>query len=219
MFYCETCRKQYKTVGEFDNHLSSYDHHHTKRLKELRERERKQKSGSGSQKSEKRKAARELERISQLANSRAQIPQKSEQSNELSPWTSELPHRTQPQPSVDARKRTQQLGGNSDVGSGWSTPQQPEDMSSGWSTAQQPEHTRGHGGGWSTAGSSANDPPPRPPPPTTSEAPPRPPPHTQKPSQKRVASAVASAFGGSSDEEEPAEVAPPKKHRTLWKPK
>lgn len=29
-FYCELCDKQYKTVGEFSNHLSSYDHHHTK---------------------------------------------------------------------------------------------------------------------------------------------------------------------------------------------
>jgi predicted nuclease with TOPRIM domain len=29
-FYCETCDKQYVNVGEFSNHLSSYDHHHTK---------------------------------------------------------------------------------------------------------------------------------------------------------------------------------------------
>lgn len=29
-FYCELCDKQYKTVGEMSNHLSSYDHHHTK---------------------------------------------------------------------------------------------------------------------------------------------------------------------------------------------
>lgn len=29
-FYCETCGKQYKNVGEMSNHLSSYDHHHVK---------------------------------------------------------------------------------------------------------------------------------------------------------------------------------------------
>lgn len=29
-FYCETCNKQYKTVGEMSNHYSSYDHHHVK---------------------------------------------------------------------------------------------------------------------------------------------------------------------------------------------
>ena len=39
-FYCEICDKQYKTVGEFSNHLSSYDHHHTKRLRETKEANR-----------------------------------------------------------------------------------------------------------------------------------------------------------------------------------
>lgn len=29
-FYCETCGKQYKNVGEMSNHYSSYDHHHVK---------------------------------------------------------------------------------------------------------------------------------------------------------------------------------------------
>lgn len=29
-FYCETCDKQYVNVGEWSNHMSSYDHHHTK---------------------------------------------------------------------------------------------------------------------------------------------------------------------------------------------
>ena len=29
-FYCELCDKQYKRANEFDTHLSSYDHHHTK---------------------------------------------------------------------------------------------------------------------------------------------------------------------------------------------
>mmetsp|Transcript_51539 Transcript_51539/g.121022 ORF Transcript_51539/g.121022 Transcript_51539/m.121022 type:complete len:327 (+) Transcript_51539:22-1002(+) len=36
-FYCDICRKQYHISTEFENHLSSYDHHHTKRLKEARE--------------------------------------------------------------------------------------------------------------------------------------------------------------------------------------
>ncbi|KAI9982116.1 hypothetical protein PInf_008007 [Phytophthora infestans] len=38
--YCADCRKQYKTVIEMENHLSSYDHHHTKRLKELQQQKR-----------------------------------------------------------------------------------------------------------------------------------------------------------------------------------
>lgn len=36
-FYCETCNKQYKTVGEMSNHYSSYDHHHVKVREERRE--------------------------------------------------------------------------------------------------------------------------------------------------------------------------------------
>ncbi|POM62306.1 hypothetical protein PHPALM_28559 [Phytophthora palmivora] len=39
-FYCSDCRKQYKTVTEMENHLSSYDHHHTKRLRELQQQKR-----------------------------------------------------------------------------------------------------------------------------------------------------------------------------------
>lgn len=34
-FYCEDCSKQYKTVKEMENHLSSYDHHHRKRQRDL----------------------------------------------------------------------------------------------------------------------------------------------------------------------------------------
>ncbi|KAI9178848.1 hypothetical protein H9P43_005510 [Blastocladiella emersonii ATCC 22665] len=39
-FYCDVCDKQYAKAGEFENHLSSYDHHHVKRAKELRDAER-----------------------------------------------------------------------------------------------------------------------------------------------------------------------------------
>ncbi|KAK9826875.1 hypothetical protein WJX81_002576 [Elliptochloris bilobata] len=34
--FCETCHKQYKTAAELETHLSSYDHHHKKRLMELK---------------------------------------------------------------------------------------------------------------------------------------------------------------------------------------
>eukprot|EP00201_Polytomella_parva_P013683 CAMPEP_0175065762 /NCGR_PEP_ID=MMETSP0052_2-20121109/16121_1 /TAXON_ID=51329 ORGANISM="Polytomella parva, Strain SAG 63-3" /NCGR_SAMPLE_ID=MMETSP0052_2 /ASSEMBLY_ACC=CAM_ASM_000194 /LENGTH=427 /DNA_ID=CAMNT_0016332365 /DNA_START=179 /DNA_END=1461 /DNA_ORIENTATION=+ len=33
-FYCETCDKQYKMATELSEHLSSYDHHHRKRMRE-----------------------------------------------------------------------------------------------------------------------------------------------------------------------------------------
>ena len=35
-FYCALCDKQYKNAMEIQLHLSSYDHHHTKRLKEMK---------------------------------------------------------------------------------------------------------------------------------------------------------------------------------------
>eukprot|EP00197_Chlamydomonas_leiostraca_P002226 CAMPEP_0202859708 /NCGR_PEP_ID=MMETSP1391-20130828/1705_1 /ASSEMBLY_ACC=CAM_ASM_000867 /TAXON_ID=1034604 /ORGANISM="Chlamydomonas leiostraca, Strain SAG 11-49" /LENGTH=237 /DNA_ID=CAMNT_0049538765 /DNA_START=68 /DNA_END=777 /DNA_ORIENTATION=+ len=35
-FYCELCHKQYEKAMELEEHLSSYDHHHKKRLAEMR---------------------------------------------------------------------------------------------------------------------------------------------------------------------------------------
>lgn len=66
VFLCELCNKQYTKVSEYDNHLSSYDHHHTKRLKELREREKAQKRG-GKKKRAKKEQEREMARITALA--------------------------------------------------------------------------------------------------------------------------------------------------------
>eukprot|EP00249_Psilotum_nudum_P023595 c28934_g1_i1 orf=545-1153(-) len=37
VFFCELCNKQYRFAMEFDAHLSSYDHSHKKRFKELRD--------------------------------------------------------------------------------------------------------------------------------------------------------------------------------------
>lgn len=36
-FYCDICNKQYKNVAEMSNHLSSYDHHHKKRFKAMKQ--------------------------------------------------------------------------------------------------------------------------------------------------------------------------------------
>ncbi|KAK7901783.1 hypothetical protein WMY93_018552 [Mugilogobius chulae] len=37
--YCELCDKQYERQQQYDNHTSSYDHHHRQRLKDLKQRE------------------------------------------------------------------------------------------------------------------------------------------------------------------------------------
>ena len=36
----QVCDKRYVKVKEFENHLSSYDHHHRKRFKEMKETEK-----------------------------------------------------------------------------------------------------------------------------------------------------------------------------------
>lgn len=36
-FYCELCDKQYSKISEYEQHLQSYDHHHKKRFKDMRE--------------------------------------------------------------------------------------------------------------------------------------------------------------------------------------
>ncbi|KAM0938228.1 putative transcription factor C2H2 family [Dioscorea sansibarensis] len=37
VFFCALCNKQYKLAMEFEVHLSSYDHNHRKRFKEMKE--------------------------------------------------------------------------------------------------------------------------------------------------------------------------------------
>ena len=62
MFYCATCHKQYHAAHEMEEHLSSYDHHHRKRLGETKammaERGRAERG-----RKERRAAERELARV------------------------------------------------------------------------------------------------------------------------------------------------------------
>ena len=63
-FYCEWCGKQYASVTEWETHLMSYGHNHTKNIKELRQAEAQRRAAmSGYTKEEKRdKEARREER-------------------------------------------------------------------------------------------------------------------------------------------------------------
>ncbi|KAI9287725.1 hypothetical protein BC943DRAFT_274597 [Umbelopsis sp. AD052] len=40
-FYCELCDKQYSKISEYEQHLQSYDHHHKKRFKDMRDASKK----------------------------------------------------------------------------------------------------------------------------------------------------------------------------------
>jgi hypothetical protein len=60
--HMQICDKQYKSIGEIDEHLSSYDHHHKKRLKEMKQMELERTRVKRSRKEE-RRVAKEQERL------------------------------------------------------------------------------------------------------------------------------------------------------------
>ncbi|KAK1418298.1 hypothetical protein QVD17_27441 [Tagetes erecta] len=78
VFYCELCDKQYKLAVEFEGHLSSYDHNHRKRFKEMREMH-----GSSSrddrQKREQLRQEREMAKFAQMADAHKQQQQQQQQ--------------------------------------------------------------------------------------------------------------------------------------------
>ncbi|KAL3814604.1 hypothetical protein ACJIZ3_015872 [Penstemon smallii] len=67
VFYCELCNKQYKLAIEFEGHLSSYDHNHRKRFKQMKDMH-----GSSSrddrQKREQQRQEREMAKFMQMAD-------------------------------------------------------------------------------------------------------------------------------------------------------
>ncbi|KAJ8447139.1 hypothetical protein Cgig2_022868 [Carnegiea gigantea] len=70
VFFCELCNKQYKLAMEFEAHLSSYDHDHRKRFKEMREMH-----GSNRDdrvKREQQRQEREMAKFAQMADARKQ---------------------------------------------------------------------------------------------------------------------------------------------------
>ncbi|KAK9161880.1 hypothetical protein Syun_008221 [Stephania yunnanensis] len=76
VFYCDLCNKQYKLAMEFEVHLSSYDHNHRKRFKEMREMH-----GSSSrddrQKREQLRQEKEIAKFAQLADAHKQQQEQS----------------------------------------------------------------------------------------------------------------------------------------------
>ncbi|CAM6017658.1 unnamed protein product [Sphagnum compactum] len=71
VFYCELCNKQYKLAMEFETHLSSYDHNHKKRFKEMRESQS-SRSRDDRQRREQARQDKEMARFSQIAEAQRQ---------------------------------------------------------------------------------------------------------------------------------------------------
>ncbi|KAG9296025.1 hypothetical protein G9A89_011877 [Geosiphon pyriformis] len=70
-FYCSLCDKQYSKISEYETHLSSYDHNHRKRFKDMKEISRSTKVDKKREKERKREE-KELARIQQAALQKAE---------------------------------------------------------------------------------------------------------------------------------------------------
>ncbi|XP_038718449.1 G patch domain-containing protein 8 [Tripterygium wilfordii] len=75
VFYCDLCNKQYKLAMEFEAHLSSYDHNHRKRFKEMREMHGTGSSRDDRLKREQQRQEREMAKFAQMADARKQQDQ------------------------------------------------------------------------------------------------------------------------------------------------
>ncbi|XP_047338064.1 G patch domain-containing protein 8 [Impatiens glandulifera] len=71
VFFCQLCNKQYKFAVEFEAHLSSYDHNHKKRFKEMREMHGAS-SRDDRQKREQQRQEKEMAKFTQMADARKQ---------------------------------------------------------------------------------------------------------------------------------------------------
>ncbi|KAI8391216.1 uncharacterized protein BYT42DRAFT_556057 [Radiomyces spectabilis] len=145
-FYCELCDKQYKKISEYEQHLQSYDHHHRKRFKDMREQTKKSAVALNEQKKkrerEKKREERELRRIQETAQKRMNDLEKEGKK----PVTS-IP---KPSPSSSSASGT---GG----GGGWTNvnPLPASAASSGWTTvtaatAVTPTSSAPSAGGWAS---------------------------------------------------------------------
>ncbi|KAF9396116.1 G patch domain-containing protein 8 [Mortierella sp. AD011] len=87
-FYCALCDKQYERIADYEVHLSSYDHNHKKRFKEMKETSRAGASSATNKAKEKerKREERELAKLQEAALKRAggaQLPASNSISNNL----------------------------------------------------------------------------------------------------------------------------------------
>eukprot|EP00884_Botryococcus_braunii_P020422 jgi/Botrbrau1/7063/Bobra.0165s0086.1 len=152
--YCETCHKQYEKAAELEVHLSSYDHHHKKRLQELRqseaERTRYEREKRERKRMEKEQAAlmKQVARAHQSRGSADHLAQ---------PPLPEGPP-PPPPPLPDGAPPAVPGGWPGAPGQGeWGPPPTPEE-STGWGAS-------GDASGWGGGAGQAASAPPQPPPP------------------------------------------------------
>ncbi|XP_050223402.1 uncharacterized protein LOC126673342 isoform X2 [Mercurialis annua] len=103
VFYCDLCNKQYKLAVEFEVHLSSYDHNHRKRFKEMREMHGT--SGRDDRlKREQQRQEKEMAKFAQMADARKQQQQQQHVEEAGSPQVSNSVRTATPLADQDQRK-------------------------------------------------------------------------------------------------------------------
>ncbi|KAH8555884.1 hypothetical protein BGW37DRAFT_516786 [Umbelopsis sp. PMI_123] len=156
-FYCQLCDKQYSQISEYEQHLQSYDHHHKKRFKEMRESSKNSEMAIAERESrrerERKREERENRRIHEamLKKSGVKLDQIPGKVNPLKPGTSEL---------ASKGSIFKQTSGSTE--GGWLTTRSSTDQTStppsrsGWSTVSSggtgiaTESNNSTSGGWVT---------------------------------------------------------------------
>lgn len=134
-FYCELCDKQYKNISEYEQHLQSYDHHHKKRFKDMRESTRNSTVNQSEREKklarERKREERELKRMQDAIQKKLGSGNNSNINANLSPTPTALP--------VIPMANTANSSGGGGGGEGWTNTETRSGSSGGgWSTCTIP---------------------------------------------------------------------------------
>ncbi|GAN11684.1 G patch domain-containing protein 8-like [Mucor ambiguus] len=133
-FYCELCDKQYKNISEYEQHLQSYDHHHKKRFKDMKENTRNSTINQSEREKklarERKREERELKRIQDAIQKKLGSSGSSSNNNNIN---------TNLSPTATALPAIPMAGTASISGGGWTNADtKPNFSSGGWSTSTIP---------------------------------------------------------------------------------
>uniref|UniRef100_A0A0E0KM74 G-patch domain-containing protein n=1 Tax=Oryza punctata TaxID=4537 RepID=A0A0E0KM74_ORYPU len=106
--YGSLCNKQYKLAHEFESHLSSYDHNHRKRFKEMREMQSSSSSRDDRQKREQQREEKELAKFAQLADAHRKQQQQKQEPSESS--SERITMKNLPNPANQDQRKTLKFG-------------------------------------------------------------------------------------------------------------
>ncbi|KAG2215466.1 hypothetical protein INT45_001826 [Circinella minor] len=145
-FYCELCDKQYNKVVEYEQHLQSYDHHHKKRFKDMKEQSRKSEYAQSvkdkKREKERKREERELKKMQDAMLKRANAAVKTSSpittTTTTTTTTTNLPNNQN----------------NSSSGGGWSSVVKPGFSTIVPSTTTNNKSTSS--GGWTSSSTSIN---------------------------------------------------------------